>query len=48
MSETKEYSTDLWDYLGDMPYMPSRHDRDQLVEKKRFQEDPNLGLLFSC
>lgn len=37
MSETKEYSTDLWDYLGDMPYMPSRHDRDQLVQKKDFK-----------
>lgn len=37
MSETKKYSTDLWDYLGDMPYMPSRHDRDQLVQKKDFK-----------
>jgi len=30
MSEYKEYSKDIWDYLGDMPYMPSRADRDRL------------------
>ncbi len=30
MSEYKEYSKDIWDYLGDMLYMPSRADRDRL------------------
>ena len=29
MSSTT-YSTDIWDYLGDMPYVPSRRDRDEL------------------
>jgi|GEM_PF-1102459 len=27
------YSTSLWDYLGDMPYMPSAGDRDLLNKK---------------
>ena len=31
MDEYRIYSPDLWDYLGDMPYMPSRHDRDELI-----------------
>ncbi len=31
MSEYKEYSKDLWDYLDDMSYMPSRFDRDRLL-----------------
>ncbi len=31
MLEYKEYSRDLWDYLVDMPYMPSRQDRDRLL-----------------
>ncbi|HLO15318.1 MAG TPA: toll/interleukin-1 receptor domain-containing protein [Anaerolineales bacterium] len=26
------YSKDIWDYLVDMPYMPSRSDRDNLAE----------------
>lgn len=33
MSEYTEYSKDIWDYLGDMPYMPSRLDRDKLVAR---------------
>jgi hypothetical protein len=36
----KEYATDLWEYLRDMPYMPSRQDRDQLLQlgdEKRVQ-----------
>lgn len=37
MSEYKVYSKDLWDYLGDMPYMPSRIDRDKLIESGRDQ-----------
>lgn len=28
----KEYPKDLWDYLVDMPHMPSRVDRDRLIE----------------
>lgn len=31
MSEYKEYSKDIWDYLVDMPYLPSRADRDKLL-----------------
>ena len=31
MNEYKEYSKDIWDYLDDMPYMPSRSDRDRLL-----------------
>jgi hypothetical protein len=27
----KAYSKDIWDYLGDMPYMPTRADRDRLL-----------------
>ena len=27
----KTFSRDLWDYLGEMPLMPSRQDRDELV-----------------
>ena len=26
-------SQNIWDYLGDMPYMPSRQDRDELVQQ---------------
>jgi len=40
MSGYKEYSADIWDYLGDMPYMPSRLDRDELIQlgdEKRVQ-----------
>jgi hypothetical protein len=33
----RKYSDVLWDYLGDMPYMPSYRDREQLTEKKRIQ-----------
>lgn len=33
MSEYKIYSIDVWDYLNDMPYMPSRNDRDRLIQK---------------
>ncbi|NJN95104.1 MAG: hypothetical protein HC875_13865 [Anaerolineales bacterium] len=28
-----DYSTDIWDYLIDMPYLPSRQDRDRLVKE---------------
>jgi hypothetical protein len=31
MNVYKEYSKDIWDYLGDMPYMPTRADRDRLL-----------------
>ncbi len=31
-------SKDIWDYLSDMPYMPSREDRDDLV--KNAEADP--------
>jgi len=27
----KEYSKDIWEYLDDLPYMPSRADRDKLL-----------------
>lgn len=37
MSDYRVYSRDLWDYLGDMPYMPSREDRDKLLNS----DDPN-------
>jgi hypothetical protein len=37
MSEYREYSKDLWNYLGGMPYMPSRVDRDKLLNS----DDPN-------
>ena len=31
MNGYKEYSKDIWDYLGDIPYMPTRADRDRLL-----------------
>lgn len=33
------YSTDVWDYLVDMPYLPSRQDRDKLVEASEKDND---------
>ena len=33
MNNQTEYSSDLWDYLGDMPYMPSREERDRFIER---------------
>ncbi len=30
MAEDIEYPKEIWDYLGDMAYMPSRQDREQL------------------
>lgn len=33
LENTSTYSNDLWDYLVDMRYMPSRHDRDVLVKE---------------
>jgi len=35
----KPYSRELWDYLGDMPYMPSRADREKLTggDSRRIQ-----------
>ena len=38
LNNLPDYSTDIWEYLGDMPYMPSRKDRDSLV--KETQQDP--------
>jgi hypothetical protein len=37
MSEYKKYSRDIWDYIKDLPYMPSRADRERLFldEEKR-------------
>jgi hypothetical protein len=32
MPDDKVYSNNLWDYLEDMPYLPSRRDRDELVQ----------------
>jgi len=26
----KRYSRDIWDYIKDLPYMPSRADREKL------------------
>lgn len=37
MPPLARFSRDIWDYLNDMPYMPSRGDRDTLV--KIAQED---------
>lgn len=37
MSEYKEYPKDIWDYLNDMPYMPSRLDRDQLSKAGEYK-----------
>lgn len=34
----REYSRDLWDYLTEIPYMPSRQDRDEVV--RRADENP--------
>jgi len=31
MNGYREYSKDIWDYLRDMPYMPTRADRDGLL-----------------
>ncbi len=37
MPEYKSYSRDIWDYIEDLPYMPSRTDRERLFldEEKR-------------
>jgi hypothetical protein len=35
----EDYSQDIWDYLDDMPYVPSRADRDALVEAARADPD---------
>lgn len=32
MSEYQIYLSDVWDYLSDMPYMPSRQNRDELIQ----------------
>lgn len=32
-SRPSPYSTDLWEYIADMPHVPSRRDRDTLVRK---------------
>jgi hypothetical protein len=40
MSELRQRSLDIWDYLDDMPYMPSREDRELLIksgEEKRVE-----------
>lgn len=37
MNEYREYSKDIWNYLDDMPYMPSRVDRDKLISSDRAQ-----------
>ena len=29
------FSEDIWDYLGDMPDMPTRNDRDTLLQMAR-------------
>lgn len=29
----KVFSNDIWDYIGDMPYLPSRRDRDELRDQ---------------
>ncbi len=34
----REFSRDIWDYLNEIPYMPSRQDRDELV--RRADENP--------
>lgn len=37
MPEYQKYSRDIWDYIKDLPYMPSRSDREKLFldEKRR-------------
>ena len=30
MDKYKKYSRDIWDYIKDLPYMPSRKDRESL------------------
>jgi len=32
MAEYQIYLSDVWDYLSDMPYMPSRQNRDELIQ----------------
>ena len=32
LQDLPTYSADLWDYLADMPYLPSRKDRDALAK----------------
>jgi len=34
MDNYPEYSKDIWDYLGDLHYMPSRQERDRLIERR--------------
>lgn len=39
LTDLPDYSADIWDYLVDMPYLPGRKDRDNLV--KEAQSDPS-------
>ena len=37
MADYQIYLSDIWDYLGDMPYMPSRQNRDELIQTGNYK-----------
>lgn len=37
MADYQTYLSDIWDYLGDMPYMPSRQNRDELFQAGNYK-----------
>lgn len=46
MKEYKRYSRDLWDYIKDLPYMPSRANREKLFNNERTHERVKLWDYF--
>lgn len=47
MADYAIYSSDLWDYLQDMPYMPSRQDRDELIHAGDYKRVQIWDYFFS-
>lgn len=46
MADYKNYSRDIWEYIKDLPYMPSRADRDRLFQDENKRERVKLWDYF--
>jgi len=46
MKEYKIYSRDIWDYIDQLPYMPSREDRERLFNDEKTRERVKLWDYF--
>lgn len=46
MPEYRSYSRDIWDYIKDLPYMPSREDRERLFRDETKRERVKLWDYF--